>query len=133
MATSSRRGTVEAGTPHDNRVIVYLGNRDTVEVLEDPTDVATAEREGRAPARIRKSVPGKLCTTIVLAPDLTLMEAAYQITHTTQGVWQAHSNADAPAWVASTDQGLAQLLAIHWGCEVRDPDPDQPGTTGGEA
>lgn len=102
------------------RTVVYLGNRDAIEVLTD--DDGTTER--------RALPEGKRCTTIVLAPDLPLMDAAYDITHSSRGVWNAHSDADAPAWVASTDPALASLLASHWGIELRDPEPatDQPTT-----
>lgn len=102
-----------------DRTVVYLGNRDAVEVLTD--DDGNTER--------RALPKGKRCTTVVLAPDLSLMQAAYDLTHPGRGVWQAHSNADAPAWVASTDPALARLLADHWRCELRDPEPDN-GTEG---
>ncbi len=51
-------------------------------------------------------------------------EAVNDITHAQRGVWQAHSDAKAPAWVASTDSALAEFLAKHWNCELRQPDPD---------
>lgn len=108
------------GTETPDRTVVYLGNRAAVEVVE--TDNGDRER--------RELPKGKRCTTVLLAPGLGLMEAAYELTHVTRGVWQAHSNADAPAWVASTDPALASLLASHWKCELREPQPadttDQP-------
>lgn len=113
-----------APTDTDDRVVVYLGNRRAVEVVDDPDD-ATAADEGRAPNKIRRAMPrGKRCTTISLAPGLTLLEAVNDITHAQRGVWQAHSDAQAPAWVASTDPAIAQFLAQHWKCELRDPEPD---------
>lgn len=116
-----------ADAAQHERTVVYLGNRDAIEIIEETPPA------GDEPIRVRRPLPeGKRCTTIVLAPGLTLMEAAYDITHTTRGVWQAHSDAAAPAWVASTDPVLAQLLASHWGCELRAPDPGQPGDTGAE-
>lgn len=116
------------------RTIVYLGNRNAVDRPEDPADIDVANAEGRAPNRLRLPVAGKRCTTVHLAPGMTLLEAAHDITHSTRGVWQAHSDAATPAWVASTDPTLAQLLASHWQCELRDPEPDhvasgdEPGT-----
>ncbi len=95
-----------------------------MEALEDRADGDAAGREERAVNRIRTPLPGKRCTTVTLAPGTRIMDAAYEITHVTRGVWQAHSDADAPAWVASTDPALAQLLAAHYGCELRDPEPD---------
>lgn len=106
-----------------DRDTVYLGNHMAVEVLPDPDDAAAANDEGRAAATLRRAVPGKQCTIIKLEPGLTLMQAAQIITHTSQGVWQAHSDADAPAWVASDWAALAGLLSLHWGgCEIREPD-----------
>lgn len=125
MANKKNTATAEDGPPAaEERTIVYLGNRKAVEVVEDPDDMHAATQEERAVNRLRNPLPGKRCTTVVLAPGLGLMDAAYQLTHTTQGVWPAHSDADAPAWVASTDPALAQLLASHWNCELRDPEPD---------
>ena len=112
-------------TETDGRVVVYLGNRKAVEVVDDPDDLQTAAADGRTPNRVRRALPrGKRCTTIVVAPDLSLFEAVSDITNPARGVWQAHSDADAPAWVASTDPELAQFLAAHWKCELREPDPD---------
>jgi hypothetical protein len=125
----SAASTAADNDPVGDRVVVYLGNRAAIEAVEDPDDVAAATKEGRAVNRIRTPLDGKRCTTFVLAPGIKLMEAAYEITHATKGAWAAHSDADAPAWVASTDPALAQLLADHYGCELRDPEPEQ---TGGE-
>lgn len=97
-----------------DKTLVYLGNRDAVEVV---TDRETGQQT-RIPA------PGKRCTSIAVPSDLPLMEAAHDITHK-QGVWAAHSDGT-PAWVASTNAALAQLLASHWKCELRQPDPE-PG------
>ncbi len=104
----------------DGRTVVYLGNRQAIQVLEDPDDAEAAAREERAVARLRSPIAGKRRTTVLFPVGTTLMDAAAQITHG-QGVWQAHSDADKPAWVASTDPALAQLLGAHFGCEVREP------------
>lgn len=102
-------GTVEV----EERTVVFLGNRTAVEQVTNPAGGFT-----------RQPAPGKRCTTIVLAPDLTLMEAANEVAHS-NGVWAAHSQeGTTPAWVASTDPALAQLLAAHYKCELRDPEPD---------
>ena len=125
-SASTRTDETNDSTDTDSyagRVVVYLGNRKAVEVLEDPDDVDAAAQENRAPNRLRQALPGKRCTTIVLAPGTPLMQAAYEITHLTQGVWQAHSDADTPAWVVSTSPALAALLAEHYRCELREPDP----------
>ncbi|WP_066373940.1 hypothetical protein [Herbidospora mongoliensis] len=71
----------------------------------------------------RQALPGKRCTVVAIREDASLLDAATDITHP-KGVWAAHSDAPAPAWVASTDPALAQLLADHYGCELRDPDPE---------
>lgn len=105
-------------------VIVYLGNRDAIEILEDPE---TGDKK-------RVALPaGKRCTTVHLVPGMSLMDAARDLTHPEGGVWQGHSDAEAPAWVASTNPVLAQLLANHWGCELREPEPDHVASGSGES
>ncbi len=130
MTGKTKRAPEPAAEPE--QVIVYLGNRAAIEAVEDPDDVDTAADEGRAVNRIRTPLEGNRRTTVVLAPGTKLMDAAYQITHSSRGVWTAHSDADAPAWVASTDPALAQILADHYGCELREPEPDQPAPAAGE-
>lgn len=90
--------------------IVYLGNRDAVEV----------HREGRREVRTPLP-PGRRCTTVAPPAGTPLAEVFTTIT-APGGVWAYHSDG-APAWVASTDPALAQLLAAHYGCQVRDPEP----------
>ncbi len=121
---SKSAATAEEAPRDDDRVIVYLGNRQAIEAVEDPDDVEAADREERAVNRLRTPLPGKRCTTVILAPGIKIMDAAYEITHQSRGVWQAHSDAEGPAWVASTDPALAQLLAAHYGCELREPEPE---------
>lgn len=123
MAGRTKR-TEPAEALDTDQVIVYLGNRAAIEAVEDPDDVDAAAADGRAANRIRTPLEGNRCTTVVLAPGTKIMDAAYQITNPTRGVWASHSDADAPAWVASTDPSLAQLLANHYGVELRDPNPD---------
>lgn len=98
--------------------IVYLGNRNAI------------ERIGEGDDEERRPLPGKRCTTVILPGGLTLMEAAREIT-SPQGVWAAHSDATAPAWIAAAGplaEPLAQILAAQWpGIEIREPDPDQEG------
>jgi len=105
--------------PTEERTIVYLGNRDAVEIVDDPDHTG-----GDPVPKIRRPAPGKRCTTVIVAPGLSLMEALVDITHA-RGVWAAHSDG-VPAWVASTDPALAQVLAAHYRCELRDPQPDNP-------
>lgn len=93
----------------DTPRVVYLGNRNAVDNLEDPE---TGER-------VRTPMPGKLRTTVALPAEWTLMQCAQEITGG-NGVWAKHSDDPAPAWVASTDPQLAQLLATNYGCELRD-------------
>jgi hypothetical protein len=104
---------------------VYLGNRAAVEERADPDDTEEAAADqGRPLNRVRVALPGKRCTTISIPADMGLLDAAYSITHPQRGVWAAHSDKDSPAWVASTNPALADLLAAHWQCEKRDPEPD---------
>jgi hypothetical protein len=92
-------------------VIVYLGNRNAVEVSRGEDG-----REVRTPLP-----PGRRCTTVQPPAGTPLGEVFATIT-ARGGVWAHHADG-APAWVASTDPALAQLLAAHYGCEIRDPDP----------
>lgn len=93
-------------------MLVYLGNRDAVQVTRDEED-----------RTVRTVLPeGKRCTTVQAPEGATLGEVFTSIT-ASGGVWDYHSDGD-PAWVASTSPTLAALLGEHYGCEVRDPDPD---------
>jgi acyl transferase domain-containing protein len=107
-----RNTTADEPTP----VVVYLGNRNAVDQVDDP------DQPGE---RLRLPLKGKLCTTVRIPAGTPLMEAAQQIVAPGTGVWQAHSDAPAPAWVASTDQALGELLAAHWRCELREPAPEE--------
>lgn len=103
-----------------DQTVVYLGNRNGIQIIEDPDHPGDPSKATREPI---PNAPTKNLTGIVLAPGLSLLEAAVQITHQSQGVWQAHSDDDRPAWVASTDAGLARVLSDHWGgIEIREPD-----------
>jgi hypothetical protein len=94
------------------QTVIYLGNRKAVQDVE------------------RRPLPGKRCTTIVLPEGITLMDAVRDIT-SPQGVWAAHSDAAAPAWVAASgpmaEPITAMLAAQYPGIEIRDPDPAQEG------
>lgn len=102
--TSTREGPAA-----EEPTVIYLGNRKAVSV---------AANGDRTP------VPGKQCTTVVLRPDASVMEAANEIVHP-QGVWAAHSDGT-PAWVAASGPlaaTLGPLLASHFKCELREPEP----------
>lgn len=89
--------------------VVYLGNHNAYE-WPDP-------ESGR-------DLPGKRCTTVTIPAGWSLLEAVKAIADEHSGVWQAHSTAATPVWVASTDPMLAQVLSQHWSCGLRDPEPD---------
>lgn len=96
---------------------VYLGNRQAVEARNIEDD------DGKIVSQERRSLPGKHCTTANIPDGMPLVEALTNITHPS-GVWGHHSDADAPAWVASDWPALAAALAEHWGCELRQPEPE---------
>jgi hypothetical protein len=103
----------------DDLTVVRLGNRAAIEVLPDPDDDTKKVR-----TKIRG--PKKNYTELVLPAHITLMEAAQQITDPNRGIWQAHSDDKAPAWVAGSGPlaaALTQLLGAHYGVEVREFDP----------
>jgi hypothetical protein len=123
-----------AAVPGDmGGTVVYLGNREALEVVDDPADLDAAAAEGRSANKVRSPIPGKQCTTIRIPAGVSLAQAFTDIT-SPGGVWAAHSNAAGPAWVATDNEALSYLLSAHYKCERREPDPThQPSTeTGGE-
>lgn len=131
-------------------VIVYLGNHNAIErkmrytqdpahrrtvsieledgVIEVPDNVIKGPdgsewwpevTENGAHVHDRIAIPGKQRTEIRPPDGLTYAELVHDLTHK-QGIWQAHSDAATPAWVASTDPKLATLLGALFDCEVRD-------------
>lgn len=110
MAKPTKAEAAEAAEEQP-RTTVYLGNRDVISIAADGERVKT---------------PGKFCTTIAIRADATLMEALQEITGP-QGVWQAHSDAAGPAWVAAEGpmaEAITQFLAAHYHAEIREPDPE---------
>lgn len=100
--------------------VVYLGNRNVIEVREDPDDPSI---QHRVPVKNLK----KTVTIFTANPDLSLMQIAVDLTNPVRGTWVSHSDDPAPAWVAVSgpyaDQ-LSQLLSAEWGgIEIRDPEP----------
>lgn len=100
---------------------VVLGNRHAIHSLDNG---ATFEPLPR----------GKRATRVDIPDDMPLGQAFTAIT-SPQGVWAHHAKDGAvPAWVASNSDGLAALLAEHFGgIEVRDLELDEPRTGGGSA
>jgi hypothetical protein len=94
------------------RTVVYLGNRNAVETVNGE----------------RTPLAGKRCTTVVFPADITLMDALVAVT-SPQGVWAAHSDADAPAWVAASGplaESMTTMLAAQYpGIEIREPEPQE--------
>lgn len=92
---------------------VYLGNRAAID--NDP-----------GPGR-GSVLEGKFCTTVRPPEDRTIGDLFTEIT-APGGLW-AKQSAAPPAWVAvdgpaEQASAMATLLAAHWGCDVRDPDPE---------
>lgn len=57
-------------------------------------------------------------------PDDTDLLTAFTNVTSPQGIWAAQTaTADSvPAWCASDSSGLAELIAEHFGCEIRELD-----------
>lgn len=87
---------------------VVLGNPNAIEIVEDP----------ESGERTRRPIPEGEHTRVNLPEEWTLMQSAHEIT-AGNSMWNAHSDAPAPTWVASNDEQLAQILASHWGCDIR--------------
>jgi hypothetical protein len=95
------------------RTVVYLGNRNAVAVQDGE----------------RVPDPGKRCTTVSLPGDRPFLEALTDIAGP-NGLWANMSFDLAPAWVAASGplaEPLTRMLAAHYGCEIREPDPDGEG------
>lgn len=107
------RAAATEDTAASRQTVVYLGNRKAVETVADGALVE------------RRALAGKRCTTVVLPDDATLMDAVRDIT-SPQGVWAAHSDAPAPAWVAASGpmaEAITAVLAAQYpGIEIRDPE-----------
>ena len=92
---------------------VVLGNRDAASY---PADSEPVVHE-----------PGKRATTIDVDEDAYNLAAAFRVITDPGGVWAAHSTGPGtghdeqatPAWVASDNPQLADLLAAHFDCPVR--------------
>lgn len=74
-------------------------------------------------ARVRTPIDGKRCTEVELPDGTTIPELVVILTHPDAGIWPHHSDADRPAWVASSDPATAAFLGQLWGVEVREPNP----------
>lgn len=97
----------QAEQTEPERTVVYLGNRQAVNRSTDTVD------------------EGKFCTTVSIPGERTLMEAVNDIAGP-NGLWVNMSAAPSPAWVAASGplaEPMAQILAAHYRCEIREPDP----------
>lgn len=87
-------------------VTVYLGNHHAVD----------AQRDGKSKGN---KVRGKQRTEVLGDDARSVKELLDDITRP-GGIWDYHSTADAPAWVSSDSDRLANLLSDLYGCERRD-------------
>lgn len=97
----------------EDQTLVVFGNRAAVEVVDDP--------DGEPGQKIRRPIvgaPKKNFTYFILEPGLSLAQGVTQLA----SVWPHHSDDPAPAWVASSDPRMSQLLGDHFSCEVRELD-----------
>lgn len=114
-------------TDEQPKTRVWLGNRSAIEIVDDAKAAAKMTADEIAEHGIRKTrrrIPvAKAATFIAVEPGLKLFDQIRDITK----LWPNVSDADAPAWIASTDSRLAELLAEHYGgIEVREPEnPDE--------
>lgn len=94
---------------------VLMGNVAPIEVVDD----AAAENPN-AKTRRPIALPDGAAETVTKVgfETATLGDAFTTITAPGRGIWHAHSD-QPPAWVASDRAALAELLADHYGCEVR--------------
>lgn len=111
----------------ERTTVIYLGNRGAVDYYVDEKKLAkmTAEQvaEQGVPHKLVPIPVPKACTRVVVEPGLKLLDAAKTVTDPGR-IWSRVSTEPAPAWVASSDPMLAQILGDHYGCEVRELDLD---------
>lgn len=125
------RSIVYTQDPAHRRTVAVEGEDGIIEVPDgvikgpDGSEWWPARTDNDAHLHTRMSIPGKQRTEIRPPEDLTYAELVHDLTHP-QGIWQAHSDDDRPAWVASTDPALAGLLGALFGCEVRDVEDGAP-------
>lgn len=100
---------------------VVLGNRNAVH------QVRTVDDEGTI-VEVREPLKGKQATRIDIPDELSLSDAFLAVAKAEGGVWASHSAEGAtPAWVAADSEGMAALLAEHFGgIEIR-PLEDEDG------
>lgn len=107
--------------------MVFLGNRGAADYYVDEKKLAkmTAEQvaEQGVPSKMVPVDVPKACTRVVLEPGISLLEAMKHIADPGR-VWSRVSTDAAPVWVASSDPMLAQVLAQHYGAELREVDLD---------
>lgn len=108
------------------QVRVWLGNRAAIEQIPDQAKIAKmsdAELAVQGEPLLRRPIPvAKACTFFRVRPDATMLDGVQEVVR----AWPHVSDAQAPAWVASTDDTYAQMISEHFGgIEIRDPeDPD---------
>ncbi len=125
MSTTDQAAPAAEAAEDVPRTVVWLGNRAAVDDTIDERKLARMSPEqiekhgvprNRVPIPVRKA-----CTRVVIAPGAGLLEAADDV----RKLWPRVSDAEAPAWVASTDRRLAELVADHYGgIEVREPEAE---------
>lgn len=106
--------------------IVYLGNRDAFNHTGLPAEAGELSVEGYGIVAAK----GKRRLEVVDTEGKPPMQIAVDITDPVRGIWamQTMSGRDPqadtkpPAWVASTDPGLALILSSQYGCEIREPE-----------
>lgn len=89
---------------------VLLGNSTAKEGYRDTPD---------GPLKFR-TVRGNHVTTVRPPDGMSIGEVFTSITNVPNGVWAAHAD-DPPDWVESDSDGLASLIAEHYGCPVGRP------------
>jgi hypothetical protein len=108
-------------------VRIWLGNSHAADKISVPE--GTANKDGTLTitgSRLRKvPLPGKRITKIVIPDSYSVLEAL-QVVVAADGVWNNHTEGDnvtdhAPDWVESDNEGMAQLLALEFGCPVGRP------------
>lgn len=67
------------------------------------------------------AMTGHRITSLDVPAGYSDSEVVNAVADPRDGLWVRHSSDPGPAWVESDDEGVADLLAAHYGCPVGRP------------
>lgn len=100
-------------------MFVELGNKAAIQARRGADGEPERDDEGFV---VHEPIAGdeQRVTRVEVPEGVPLAEAFVSITQPVRGVWANHSD-EPPMWVESDSEGLAALLAEHFGCRIGRP------------